>query len=229
MADLFEDILKVFDALGLWEDGVELIGSWSFLLYQRHLGVRLIPLRTLDIDFLLPRPYPRKASVDLQAALAPLGFRIDFKASGETCFAHPDLKIEFLTPERGKGENQPRLIKSLGIKATQLRFLDLLFQNPIVIEEKGIRVRVPSPISFSLQKLIVAQRRKKKEKREKDIEQAVAVLSVVDPAEFARMTAKLPKKWRALLSKSLLQAWDTLPLERPVLDKIKSVFTPQKP
>lgn len=186
-----------------------------------------MPLRTLDIDFLLPRPYPRKVAVDLQAALAPLGFSVDFKPSGETCFVHPDLKIEFLTPERGKGEDKPRLIRALGVKATQLRFLDLLFQDPIVIEEKGIKVRVPNPINFSQQKLIIAQRRRKKEKREKDIEQAVTVLSIVDPVEFKRATYALPKKWRTLLSTSLQQAWLTLPLERPILEKFKLLFTPQ--
>ena len=52
MEDLFQKILKTFAELGLWADGVELIGSWSFLLYQRHLGVRPFPLITQDVDFL---------------------------------------------------------------------------------------------------------------------------------------------------------------------------------
>ncbi|HXT01331.1 MAG TPA: GSU2403 family nucleotidyltransferase fold protein [Elusimicrobiota bacterium] len=75
MDDLFQRILKIFADLGLWEDGVELIGSWSFLLYQRHLGVRALPLRTQDVDFLIPWPYQNERMIGLSAALVDLGFR----------------------------------------------------------------------------------------------------------------------------------------------------------
>ena len=74
MDALFLKLLKLFDELGLWKDGVELIGSWSFLLYQRHLGVRPLPLRTQDVDFLLPWPYPARSTVGLSDALSELGF-----------------------------------------------------------------------------------------------------------------------------------------------------------
>jgi len=47
----------VFERHGLWDEGVELIGSWCFYLYQRHLGVKAYPFKTQDIDFLLPYPY----------------------------------------------------------------------------------------------------------------------------------------------------------------------------
>ena len=43
-------ILKVFADNNLFNEGVELIGSWCFQLYQRHLGAKSFPLRTQDID-----------------------------------------------------------------------------------------------------------------------------------------------------------------------------------
>src|SRR5271155_4821340 len=117
MDELFLKLLKLFDGLGLWKDGVELIGSWSFLLYQRHLGVRSLPLRTQEMDFLLPWPYQATRRVNLSAALSGLGFIEGSTNTGVTYFLHPELKIEFLVPERGKGGLDYRLIKSLGVKA----------------------------------------------------------------------------------------------------------------
>jgi len=219
MADLFHDILKTFEKLGLWNDGVELIGSWSFLLYQRHLGVKPYPLRTQDIDFLLPRPYPRRTAVDLADALSKLGFHVDFTSRGDVYFIHPELKLEFLTPERGKGDDIPRPIKPLGIKVPQLRFLDMLFENPIVVKEGSTKVRIPNPMNFCLHKFIICQRRKKAHKAEKDIEQATAVLSILNPRKFKKAFQSHPKKWKILITKSLKKAWDLFPLERPTLEK----------
>jgi len=182
--DLFQKILKVFAGLGLWADGVELIGSWSFLLYQRHLGVRPLPLRTQDVDFLLPWPYPSGRTVALSSALSELDFRSVTTATGAMYFAHPDLKIEFLVPERGKGGLDYRLVKSLGVRAVPLRFLDMLLKDSIMLNEGGVAVRVPKPFNYCLHKLIIAQRRKDADKREKDIQHAVYVLEILEPAEF---------------------------------------------
>lgn len=221
MSDLFHDILETFQKVGLWEDGVELIGSWSFLLYQRHCGVPPYPLRTQDIDFLLPRPYPERTRIDLAEALAPLGFRVDFAPGGAIYFIHPELKIEFITPERGKGDDQPRSIKPLGIKAVQLRYMDMLFEDSLIVKEGNIAVRIPNPLNFCLHKLIIAQQRRKADKATKDIEQAVHVLSILKPEDFLAALQTLPKKWRELIMKSLRKAWGTLPLERPNLERLK--------
>ena len=57
MIKTIADILKAFANNNLFEEGVELIGSWCFQLYQRHLGAKSFPLRTQDIDFLIPNPF----------------------------------------------------------------------------------------------------------------------------------------------------------------------------
>jgi hypothetical protein len=60
---LVTEILKVFADNNLFNEGIELIGSWCFQLYQKHLGAKSFPLRTIDIDFLIPNPYRRKEPV----------------------------------------------------------------------------------------------------------------------------------------------------------------------
>ena len=225
MVNLFQQILEVFDKLGLWDDGVELIGSWSFLLYQRHCGVPPYPLRTQDVDFLVPRIYPRKEAVDLAGSLAPLGFRVDFAPHGAITFIHPDLKIEFLTPERGKGDRPTLTIKPLGVKAVQLRFLDMLFDHPLLVREGSIEVRIPNPMNFCIHKLIIAQRRAKPDKAAKDIEQAVYLFSILNPVEFNSKVQKLPKKWQGMIRKSLIKAGQNIPTEAVNLKKFR--LTPQ--
>lgn len=41
MIKVIADILKVFADNNLFEEGVELIGSWCFQLYQKHLGAKV--------------------------------------------------------------------------------------------------------------------------------------------------------------------------------------------
>lgn len=46
MLEFIGDILKVISKNGLFDEGVELIGSWSFLVYQKYLGARSLPFVT---------------------------------------------------------------------------------------------------------------------------------------------------------------------------------------
>ena len=57
MFQTVKKIIKVFDDNDLFDEGVQLIGSWCFQLYQKHLGAPRFPLMTQDIDFLIPNPY----------------------------------------------------------------------------------------------------------------------------------------------------------------------------
>ena len=47
MVEIVREILKVFSDNNLFNEGVELIGSWCFKLYQKHLGVKSFPLSLL--------------------------------------------------------------------------------------------------------------------------------------------------------------------------------------
>lgn len=219
MEDLFQKILKVFGELGLWKSGVQLIGSWSFLLYQRHLGVRPLPLRTQDVDFLIPWPFPSERVVDLSAALGVLGFRTVTTGNGSMFFAHPELRLEFLIPERGKGGLDYRLVKPLGVRAVPLRYLDMLLKDPIKLKEGGVEVRVPKPLNYCLHKLIIAQRRTEEEKREKDVLHATYVLEILTPKGFRHEIDGLAPKWRRAAEQSLAFAHARFPLERPTLAK----------
>lgn len=80
------DILRVFHDHNLFHEGVELIGSWCFKLYQKHLGVKKYPLRTIDIDFLVPIPYRGAKHENFVKELEEIGFRCDFNTDGSMYF-----------------------------------------------------------------------------------------------------------------------------------------------
>jgi len=223
---LIEQILKVFAANHLFDEGVELIGSWCFQLYQKHLGAKSFPLRTQDIDFLIPNPYHGKEHSDFIEQLEKLGFIRDFKRNGSIYLWNAELKIEFITPEKGCVVDSSIKISKLGIKAIPLRFVAFLLVNPITIVDNGVEIRVPNPANFCLHKLIIASRRRKIDKSIKDLQQGICTSVIVDKQKIKRLFDSLPKKWRQAMLRILEKSKKELPL---LEEEIKMLaFTLQK-
>lgn len=200
---------------------MELIGSWCFQLYQKHLGAKSFPLRTQDIDFLIPNPFRGKEHTDFIEQLEKLGFDRDFKRDGSIYLWNAELKIEFITPEKGRGVDSSIKIAKLGINAIPLRFVALLLDNPISIVEDGIEILVPNPANFCLHKLIIASRRKKIEKSLKDLQQAICTSGIVNKQELLKLFNSLPKKWKAAILQMLEKLKNELPLFIEDIEKLE--------
>ncbi|MFH1379733.1 MAG: GSU2403 family nucleotidyltransferase fold protein [bacterium] len=226
MIDLIRKILKVFANNNLFEEGVELIGSWCFQLYKEHLGAKEFPLRTQDIDFLIPNPFRGNEHREFIEQIEALGFRCNFNKDGSVYFWNSEIKIEFISPEKGRGSDAAILVKKLGIKAIPLRFVNLLLENPITIVDNGLKIKVPNPVNFCLQKLIISTRRRKPEKIAKDIQQAICTSTIIDMKKLYTEYITLPVKWRKAIIKSLNGAKDTMPLYIKDIEKL--FFTLQK-
>jgi len=158
-------------------------------------------LRTLDADFLIPKRGDIRREVDVPSILKSLGFVPTFyRASEWVVYDHPELRVEFLIPELGRGSEKAQEVKSLGVKAQALRYLNLLASHPRVIDYKGLSIRVPEPAAFALQKLIISQRRSKREKREKDLDTATEILDYIfnssnELIKLKSILKSLPDKW----------------------------------
>ncbi|MGZ8865251.1 MAG: GSU2403 family nucleotidyltransferase fold protein [Candidatus Aminicenantales bacterium] len=223
--DLTDPVLGLLRAMiqhKLWESGFEIIGSWCFLLYQKHLPMERYPLRTEDLDILVPRPFKGR-SFDLSGLMQSLGFSQRFNPDGSMYFSGNRMKVEFVMKERRDGTLPPLHIKEIALTPQELRHLDLLLADPIVLKlGPGIRAKVPSPSAFLLHKLFLAARPERRDKKEKDIRQAVYVgqYALTERTEKARLLSLwsgLPKKWRALIRRSLVKAEDMMPLEAGVI------------
>ena len=203
-------ILRRFQEAGILQE-LMLIGSWCLHFYRfafdNHEGMPAF--RTMDVDFLIPNAHRVKHEVDIPRLLKEEGFLSSYnRASGMVKFDHPDLRVEFLVPELGRGHDKPAEVKKLGIRAQALRYLNFLTSYPRVISHENLHVRVPEPAVFALHKLIISARRLNKEKAKKDLEMAAGLLEFLytKPAEIKRIRSILrtiPKKWlQAILSVS---------------------------
>ncbi len=220
MVKEIREILKVFADSNLFDEGVELIGSWCFKLYQDHLGAKPFPLVTQDIDFLVPNPFKGKEQRDFLKKLEDLGFNYDFNRDGSLYLWNAELKIEFITPEKGRDSDEAIKIKKLGIAAIPLRFVLMLLDDPIKITEDGINVLVPNPANFCLHKLIIASRRKKLDKSLKDLQQAICTSVIVNEKELLTLFESLPNKWQQTVKNMLKKSKEELVL---YIDEINSL------
>ena len=212
MIKIIKEILKVFEREHLFEEGVELIGRWCFQLYQTHLGVKTFPLRSQDIDFLIPNPHKGKYHPNFVKNLENLGFKIDFRSDGSFFLWNADIKIEFLTPEKGKGTNKAINVKQLKVQAIPLRFVNLLLEEPITVIEDNIKILIPNPINFCFHKIIIASRRKDRAKRLKDLQQAIYTSVILNPKTAQKNFEALPRKWKLTILRMLSTAQDEMPL-----------------
>ena len=224
MIDIVNKILKVFDENHLWDEGIELVGSWCFLLYTIHFGVKQYPFRTTDIDFLIPNPFKAKNKVDIVGLLEQLGYRTAFNSDGSIYLWNPELKIEFITAEKGRGGEKAIDIKNLSLKAIPLRYTNILFDDPVSVTEDGINVRIPHPAAFALHKLLICEKRKNKEKKAKDIEQALLVLDAINMDDVVKIYSGFPVPWKKSIINTLKKSEKDLFLYKQIIQKALSTL-----
>ncbi|MCK5852390.1 hypothetical protein KAH27_05095 [bacterium] len=210
--ELFEKVINNLNENGAL-DNLILIGSWCQYAYKIYYNnaPQIPALRTMDIDFLIPRPIKIRKDVDINNLLKNLGFSELFSSqTGNIKYVHPDLEIDFLTPELGRGSSKPYPVKSLHISAQQLRYLHLLQQYVIQVSINKNMVTVPEPAAYVFHKFLICSRRISKSKRDKDIQAAVEIgefLLTIDRERIktTEIFNKLPKKWKKDLEKIIFQ------------------------
>jgi len=208
--DLCLTVLRRMRDAGVLENLV-LVGSWCLLLY-RHYFEKVGPVyavRTRDMDFLIADQKQFRKNVDVPALLSDLGFLKSLRGSdGILILEHPELMIEFLVPERGKGGSGVRDIPELGMNAQPLRFMDIPSMLSIELPFGDVHVTAPHPAAFVLHKLLVARRRSKTFKKKKDFSDALHILELLkkkDELGVVRdLLAKFPKTWQKQIRSSLV-------------------------
>ena len=201
-----DDIIKVFSQNGI---PVIIIGSYCIPFLKEELQLNLPTIKTQDIDFLLHVPY-RGRAIDVELLLKPLGFSLGFNPDGSNFFTNGIFKIEFLAPQHGKGTDKAVYIKPLKISATPLRYLKMLFDQQMEVEREGYKFIVPSPWVLAYHKILIARNRRTKDKKEKDMLQAIAILREISkrPDELEKALSyleTLPHKWKSYIKGRLAE------------------------
>jgi len=212
--ELCLEVLRRLNRAGVLKD-IMLIGSWCLPFYREYFsGVAYSSvIKTRDIDFLIPDPRKIHGQTDIPELLKDLGFIVSFSGSkGYIKLEHPDLLIEFLSPEKGRGMDEPVKIPRLGINATALRYLNFLTENTIKVEVEGFTLCLPHPVNFALHKLIILQRRTKKDKADKDRGAAVMLLRALikkgDASLIRSIFDSIPPRWQKSVLRGLQNVED---------------------
>jgi hypothetical protein len=207
--ELCIEVLGRLDKAGILKN-IVLVGSWCTVFYKEFFGSTryMVSLKTRDIDLLIPRPSAIKAKTDVAELLKDLGFVVGFTGSkGYIRLEHPQLIVEFLVPERGRGSDKPYSLSQLGLNAQALRFLGFLAENTITTKVGTLTITLPHPANFALHKLLVMTRRPTAEKQMKDKEAAIRILTALFNKGLADIVREkfhtMPRRWQGTVKKQL--------------------------
>ena len=225
-------VISGLGSAGVFRLGGVLVGTHAFIALGNVLGVRWQSgLRTEDMD-ILASPVLEVAigavEADLPTTLESLnrGFlpvpgldarkpETSFKVRGKT------LRVDLLTPARGKRDGTPVRIPRLTASAQPLEFLDYLLESPVdvpVINGGATMVKVPEPARFALHKLIVSEDRSiaMQTKAAKDRQQAGEMIEVLmedRPGDIELAVESINRRgpgWRKKLRDGLNRLPDSL-------------------
>lgn len=174
----------ILDRSGFFKDGL-LVGSWAFVFYREIFDIEYV-LRTDDVDFAFGQDVlNREGGTDLEAAFLAKGYSaVMDNLTGLQKFLSGTFGIDFLIHRKG-GREKIVTVNRYNVHAQPLPFLDLLFISPLEVQLPDYNVRIPSPESLFLHKLIIAQRRKKESKKGKDLEQCLTLAPHLDAGSLA--------------------------------------------
>jgi hypothetical protein len=189
-------VLKALSDAGVFRLGAVLVGTHAFLVFGNLLGVRWTggSLRTQDIDI--------AAEATVSVAIPDLwtdipggleGIKMGFlpvprldprKPSTSFRVRGKGLRLDLLTPLRGRRPQGPVPIPRLNAAAQPLPFLDFLITRPVrgaLVDGGGILVNLPDPARLAFHELIVSGERGTvmHTKREKDLRQAAQLFSIL--------------------------------------------------
>lgn len=231
-------IILAMSRAGVFRLGGTLIGTQAFRCYEGELGRLLSSDRaaiTDDIDIAsferLSIALEDQVSEPLSEAFDELKFEplpsLDKGRVWRWAGTERRTLVEFLTPSFSPDEDL-RDLPALGVSAQSLHYLNYLIADPIEVPflyRDGSLVQVPRPERFAIHKLIVADRRRGedgRQKAEKDRAQADYLIRILaedrplDLLEAYETARETGPRWQARLDASLAR----MPQTRAVLDAL---------
>ncbi|MCF8079872.1 MAG: hypothetical protein K9K88_11385 [Desulfobacterales bacterium] len=158
---MFASLLDAFGSVGLWEEGLMLIGSWCFNVYVQVFGVEFYPLRTMDFDFGLRIPY-RGGKADVDKLLRDLGFtaKVD-PGHGKIDYVLPGVGMVevFIDRDQADKEQVERLKRDLCLRPAAVSYLRILTDHPVTTKVHGVHkaITLPSMPAFFVHRLVTAR------------------------------------------------------------------------
>ncbi len=194
-----KEILEVLEKEGILKN-IIVIGSWCQLFYKNIFENFRSTIKTIDVDLFVPNPKSVTEKNGIISEFKNINYDIkqDIITNKTIFISNEGFRIEFLTILNRDYLTCVRL-GSTGIYAESISSLDMYVGNYIEVNYYGIQVKVASPASYVLQKLLINNKRG--EKAEKDIQSVKVVLWYIITSkkyfnELHSLFASLPKKWQ---------------------------------
>jgi hypothetical protein len=210
------ELLREMDNAGFFSHGL-LIGSWPMVVYSEHFTLSYA-LATNDIDFAVENALkvPAIGSETIPEVLERLGYTAVQDYSGIETFLQGTFEVEFITHRKGGSGPSAVVIPPWKVSAQPLPFIDLLFIRPVTVVINDFSIRIPSPETLMLHKLIIAQRRTGRDKdfkKEKDLQQCSVLAEAVRTEEIQQIITeyRLSKDTRKSMFESCVAIGYTLP------------------
>ena len=161
-------------------------GGWVPLIYYHYLlaDKSREPIRTRDIDLMVKLKLPVIGSKTVDQLLVEAGFKSSFKSQEippvicyEGTIDGHEVEIEFLTDQRGAKEDVVIEVQK-GLSAQSLRYISIPLTYVIEVEiddipvaegSSPLKVKIPSPGAYIFHKGLVFVRRKRQQKKAKDL------------------------------------------------------------
>jgi len=183
---------RVVSALRPYLNDLVIAGAWAHRLFHLHplaTPPGFPPIMSEDADVATREKLPVREK-PISDLLKAAGFKEELEGSGPspvTSYHLSDeaggLYVEFIAPLRGSGMTRSGAPDDTawvaGVTASKLRFVELLFFEPWSVKltekdgfpvgDEAIDVGVASPCSYLAQKVLTINRRKREEKRAKDL------------------------------------------------------------
>jgi hypothetical protein len=212
--ELCVEILRRFHEAGVLPNLI-IVGSWCVFFYRDYFSDcdyrELETIKTRDVDFLISQPARLRSRADIPELLKDLGFVIRFIGrEGYIRLDHPELIIEFLVAEKGRGSNAPFPLPLLGVNAQPLRMMSFLAEKTIQVKIEDFFLTLPHPVNFALHKLLLVPRRHAEEKAIKDRTAGTATLkALISKGEgnlVENVFRSIPRTWQKKIINELKEA-----------------------
>jgi hypothetical protein len=225
MDDFKRGIFKTLSILEDYLQDIVIAGGWAPLIYYHYFlsDKNLNPLRTKDIDIVVPSKLKIIASKTIDELLVKAGLKSNFKSIHIPPVIHYEgniegceVEIDFITTRKGKTENNVIIVQK-GLHAQSLPYVSILLENTVWVKiddypldkNKFLKIKVPTQGAYIFNKGITFTRRNKRIKRAKDLYYIFDILvncQVLMPGivkELEKLNKNYPKKWFTLFQTNL--------------------------
>jgi hypothetical protein len=153
-------------------------------IYQELYNKRYT-LKTGDIDFAVSVAHGRtKIRSDLNILIQQIGFTDFITGEGLQKFTAGGFEVEFVVHRKGGSKKNSLPIHEWNISAQPLPFLNILIDNSDTAKLHDFIIRYPVAEAFFLHKTIISQKRNKKAKKEKDLEQCRILTDILEDSRL---------------------------------------------